>query len=493
MQNDWNDFFSDLSVTQTQTLLTGIDVLPLSAGVVKRVRNRVEKAAAPKAPRRRAAVRAMASLAACVVAIVVFFVCFPKAAQAVASFFGIDYTPSRYMNAAPESRTPVPSVEEALDDAAPVDVGYKTIMPQDPGFPQQYQEFREKNGYEPYKEEDWAWVRDIRPEIAEVLYDGQMLMWNTNLYTSHYGVEAFMRGFGYPGGDPGGQNADAMTVSVVTYTVEGDPTVYKLFSSGGGLTPFKDEAVRESADHVVLYTDIYAEGDEKILPDGLITVTQTIRIAEDDAMGCCAAVGLIEHTFTFDATAGNTASANTVVKSVPLSGETYLSMDHYESEDGAADTWSIETKKVSLDGVSLNMETQYLPTGMRVRLTVGEAPESWTEDMKNALVRITRRNSDGTIESAGVCAELYVDGELIGEAQTPNSISGYEIVYILPVFPDQYVNVSSVVLKLTYAYYETFNGTDQLGGEVFVFPYGICETDAVTGTVLLAEADVPLP
>jgi len=130
---------------------------------------------------------------------------------------------------------------------------------------------------------------------------------------------------------------------------------------------------------------------------------------------------------------------------------------------------------------------------MRVRLTVGEAPESWTEDMKNALVRITRRNSDGTIESAGVCAELYVDGELIGEAQTPNSISGYEIVYILPVFPDQYVNVSSVVLKLTYAYYETFNGTDQLGGEVFVFPYGICETDAVTGTVLLAEADVPLP
>jgi hypothetical protein len=492
MQNDRNDLFSDLSVTQTETLLAGIGVLPLSPGAAKRVRSRVEKAAVPKAPRRRAAVRAMASLAACAAVIAVFFVCFPKAAQAVASFFGIDYTPSRYMNAAPESRTPVPSVEEALDAAAPADVGYTTTMLPKMKLPQPYEEYREQNGYEPYSEEDWAWVRDIRPEIAEVLYDGETLIWNTNLYTSHYGVEAFMRGFGYPGSDPDGQSADAI-VFEATYTVAGDPTVYTLYSSGGGVTPIKDDAARENADHVVVYTDFYATGDEKLLPDGLITVTQTIRIAEGDAIDYSAAVGLIEHTFTLDATAGNTAAGNTVVKSVPLSGETYLSMDHYESEDGPADTWSMETKKVSLDGVSLNMETQYLPTGIRVRLTVGEAPESWTEDMKNALVRITRRNSDGTIESAGVCAELYVDGELIGDAQTPDSVSGYEIVYILPVFPDQYLNVSSVALKLTYTYYETFNGTDQLGGEVFVFPYGTCETDAVTGTVLLAEADVPLP
>lgn len=168
-------------------------------------------------------------------------------------------------------------------------------------------------------------------------------------------------------------------------------------------------------------------------------------------------------------------------------------MDCYEGEDGAIKTWSMETKKGSLDGVLLDIEIQYLPTGIRVRPTIGEAPESWTEDMKNALARMTNRNSDGTADSAGVCADLYVDGELMGAAQPPDSVSGYEILYILPVFPDQYINVSSVVLKLAYTYYETFNGTDQIGGEVFVFPLGACDIDAVTNTAPLTEIGVPLP
>jgi len=488
MRNEFTAIFATLDVEQTDALLAGLDSLPVEAAVMRRIRRGVEKTTLPKRRRRKTALRILAPIAACLLAIALVFTCFPQAAQAVASFLGFNYTPSRYMGELPSSRTPVPSVDEAIAAAAPADGDYTITLLPEWDDAQAYVAYREQLGLEPFVEDDWAWLRDIRPEIAEVLYDGSTLIWNTNLYTTNEHVQSFMNGY-VPGLETD-QSADAM-LETATYTVEGDPTVYELVSSGGGLTPIFDDEERASADHVVLYSDFYLPDDQP-LPDGLLTITQTIRITEDDAMSAATSVARITHTFTFDTTAGNTQSAEPADLTIPLSGETYLSVTHKETaDDGRVLSYAIDTQKVSLDGVSLGVHVEYLATGIHVYARVEDAPDDWTLDMIDGLQTQNDRTTFDTFEVAGTCADLYINGEYVTEASWADDLDGYPLAYLLPVFPEDYASAGEVKLQLMYSYYNTLNGTDQLAGETFTgseFTY-----NAETETILLAEFSIPLP
>ena len=483
--------FPALSVRQTQRLLAGIGTLPLSRAAARRIRASVLQKAAPKSLARNRIRRTLVPIAACLLAIVVFFVAFPKAALAVSEFLGRVFTPSRYMNEDPATRTPVPSIDEALAAAAPKDGDYSiTLMPDLPNA-QELIDFRAQNGYDPFSEENWGWLKDVRPEIAEVLYDGNQLIWNTNLFTTNEHVREFMEGFGVKSGSK--LSVDAL-MDDVTYTVAGDPTVYTLNVSGHGITPIFDETALASADHAVLYSDFYIDAAQP-LPDGILTITQNIRVCEKDAMDYGATVAIITHTFTFDTTKGNTSVADGAEAEVPLSGEAYISFDHTEfSEDQRTVTkWTMQTEKISLDGVKLKVQYEYLPTGILVHLSVAEKPADWTDEMASAFLRTTGKTTANDYQSAGIANEIYIDGKLIGEASQPESWVQGELQYILPVYPDQYADVQSVVMKLSLAYLVTYNGADLLSGEVYTIPEGIADSDGVVNLIPLTEITVPLP
>ena len=476
--------FPTLTVQETQRLLSGTSTLPLSFGAARRIRARVLQSAAPKSLARNRLRRTLIPIAACLLAIVVFFTAFPKAALAISEFLGRVFTPSRYMNEDPSERTAVPSIDDAIAAAVPEDDAYTiTLMPELPNA-QEFIDYRAQNGYAPFSEENWGWLRDIRPSIAEVLYDGNQLIWNTNLYTTNEHVRAFMELFGMKSGSK--QCVDAL-MDTVTYTVAGDPTVYELQVSGHGITPIFDETALATADHAVLYSDFDINSDTP-LPDGILTITQNIRVCENDAMDYGATVAIITHTFTFDTTTGNTTSAEETETLIPLSGEAYLSIRH----NGAGNEEStMETKKISLDGVTLKVSYEYLPTGITARITVGAAPESWTSDMISSLLEMTWRDMYGDFTMAGIANDLYIDGAFVSEAPVPNNWGLDEVIYILPVFPNQYDRNPSVVMKLYLAYIETFNGTDLLGGEIYTLPSG--EVKTKTSFSPLVEITVPLP
>ena len=484
MPNESKPRFPALSVTQTHRLLNGVSSLPLEAGAARRIRNRVLHKAAPRSFGRNRVRKVLVPIAAVFLAVVVFFTAFPKAALAVSEFFGRVFTPSRYMNEDPSARTPVPSIDEAIAAAAPANGEYTiTLMPELPTA-QEFIDYRAQNGYEPFSEENWGWLKDIRPEIAEVLYDGNQLIWNTNLFTTNEHVREFMEGFGVKSGSK--LSVDAL-MDDVTYTVAGDPTVYELQVSGHGITPIFDEAALAAADHAVLYSDFDIDPAQP-LPDGVLTITQNIRVCEKDAMDYGATVAIITHTFTFDTTKGNTTSADGAETLIPLSGEAYLSIRH----DGTGDEHStMETKKVSLDGVKLKVSYEYLPTGITARITVDAAPESWTSDMISSLLEMTWRNIYGDFTMAGIANDLYIDGKFVSEAPVPNNWGLDEVIYILPVFPDQYKSNPSVVMKLSLAYIETYNGTDLLSGEMYTLPSG--EVITKTSFAPLVDIIVPLP
>lgn len=489
MRSERNLLFSKLSVEQTDLLIGSIDRLPVSGGIARSIRSRVLQSAAPKSLKHRRIGRTLLPIAACLIAIAVFFVSVPKAALAVSTFFERVFTPSRYMNEDPAERTSVPSIDEAIAAAAPKDGDYTiTLMPDLPNA-QECINYRAQNGYATFSEDNWGWLKDIRPEIAEVLYDGNQLIWNTNLYTDNVHVREFMEGFGVHSGSK--LSVDAL-MGDVTYTIAGDPTVYPLYVSGHGITPIFDEPALAAADHVVLYSDFGINPDQP-LPDGVLTITQNILVCENDAMDWGLTVAIVTHTFTFDTTKGNTASAEAAETLIPLSGETYLSMNHFGSEATEDDSdWTVETKKVSLSGVKLNADYEYLPTGIIVQLTLAEAPEDWTEDMIGGLLHMNFKTIYNTVESFGVTADFYIDGAYVSEAPIPDSVRG-GLRYILPVFPEDYNELQSVELKLTYWYYETLNGTDQIGGEIYKIPVGISNDVATLNSTPLIDLTVPLP
>lgn len=490
MPNKPDFCFPMLNVRQTQRLLTGVSSLPLPNGAERRIRARVLQEVMPKSLARNRIRRTLVPIAACLLAVVFFFVAFPKAALAVSEFLGRVFTPSRYMNEDPAERTAVPSIDEAIEASVPKDGEYSiTLMPDLPNA-QEFVDYRAKNGFEPFSEENWGWLREIRPEIAEVLYDGNQLIWNTNLYTTNEHVREFMEGFGVESGSK--LRVDALTDDV-TYTVAGDSTQYPLYVSGDGITPIYDETSLSGADHVVLYTDFMIDAAEP-LPNGVLTITQNIRVCENDGMDYGATLAVITHTFTFDATKGNTPAAELQEGDIPLSGETYLSMDHMVSaEDGSMISWTVDTKKVSLDGVVLHANYDYLPTGISVTLSLARAPENWSDDMVNALLCTSGRDINQNYHRPGNVTDLYIDGTFVSEAPTADSWGFGEQKYILPIYPDQYSNTQSVVLKLTHVYFETRNGTNQLAGEVFTIPEGVTETVATYKWGPLVEIPVPLP
>ena len=488
-----NDSFRlpQLDVTQTHRLLNGASSLPVTAGAARRIRNRVMQEVAPKSFARNRVRKILVPIAACLLAVVVFFTAFPKAALAVSEFLGRVFTPSRYMNQDPSTRTPVPSIDEALAAAAPADGAYTITLMSDLPNTQQYIDFRVQNGYEPFSEENWGWLRDIRPGIAEVLYDGNQLIWNTNLYTTNEHVREFMEGFGVHSGSK--LSVDAL-MGDVTYTVAGDPKIYPLNVSGHGITPIFDETALASADHAVLYSDFYIDSAQP-LPDGVLTITQNIRVCENDAMDYGATVAIITHTFTFDTTKGNTPSAEGAETLIPLSGDAFLSFTNRGSDiPEASKDWSIETKKVSLDDIKLHVAFEYLPTGIMVHITIPEMPESWTNDMLTGFLTITERNIYGEYTSPSLAADLYIDGVFVSEAPLPDSWAPNEATFLLPVFPDQYANMQSVVLKLTQLHYITLNGTNQQDGEIIAFSIstGVSLDGVVEGTPLV-DITVPIP
>ena len=484
MTNNRKIRFPALSVRQTQRLLAGTGSLPLSRATARRIRTSVLQKAAPKSLARNRIRRTLVPIAACLLAIVVFFAAFPKAALAVSEFLGRVFTPSRYMNEDPAERTPVPSIDEAIAAAVPQNGDYSIVLLSDFPDAQGYISDRTKGGFAPFQAADWRWLYDIRPEIAEVLYDGNQLIWNTNLFTTNEHVRAFMECFGVESGSK--QKIDAL-MGDATYTVAGDPTVYDLQVSGHGITPIFDEAVLATADHVVLYSD-FVLPEKKPLPDGVLTITQTIILYEVDSKGSDSPIAFLHHTFTFDTTKGNMQSADDSETLIPLSGEYYLTITH-NGEGNESST--IETKKVSLDGIKLKASYEYLPTGIVASITLAEAPDNWTSDMISSLLEVTWRNMHDTFTKDGIANDLYIDEAFVSEAPVPDHFGLDELIFILPVFPDQYDSNPSVVMKLYLAYIETYNGTDLLSGELYTLPSGEVKTQ--TNFVPLTEITVPLP
>ena len=111
---------------------------------------------------------------------------------AISSWVGReDYHPGDYITTPADQRTvasAVPEIEQMVRGAAPQSESCRFVMLPEMSDADSLNWWRVKMGQKAYDEADWAWVREIRPEIQEVLYDGTAFAYTVRLHTDHAAV-----------------------------------------------------------------------------------------------------------------------------------------------------------------------------------------------------------------------------------------------------------------------------------------------------------------
>ena len=390
-----------------------------------------------------------------------------------------NYSPTNYMETPKEKREEqgktISDVEQAIASAAPQTGEYRIVMlPEFPNAAEQ-DEWRVKLGQPKYNEADWAWVRQIKPEVEEVLIDGRNLVFNIRLNTDH------AKAFTWP--DVEGQWVDAL-VDNISFRKEGDSMAYPIVSSGGGVNPNMG-----TDSWATLYTDVILDQQDVTFPtEGRVELTVEIglRDARVDDLAPIGNVAKLYYTFSFDAAAG-TEVAPAVVTERQLSGSVVLTVDDW----GDPAKPRMYNRRVSLDGVALKEEVRYRQTGVYVTYTVESAPEGWTEPLTSAILSPNRE---------GKWYGLYMEYR-IGEAGEwlPVGHENWgkfgENTVILPIFPSEYgkAKAEGVTLRLTEYYGTAFNGTPIGEDWTMDIPAGVMTLDFELAAQEIGTFELPMP
>ena len=390
-----------------------------------------------------------------------------------------NYSPGSYMETTKEEREQkgqtIPDVEQAIASAEPKSGDYSFVMLPQFKDAETLDAFRVQQGQPKYNEADWAWIKEISPEVEEVLIDGRTLIFNIRLNTDH------AKAFTWP--DVEGQWVDAL-VDSISFRKEGDSMTYPITEGGGGINP---SMVTEG--WATLYTDVILDQPGVDFPtEGRVemTVEIGIRDARVDDLAPIGNVAKLFYTFSFDAAAG-TEVAPAVVTERKLSGSYVLTVDDWTDPSQP----KYYNKRVSLDDVVLKEEIRYRQTGVYVTYTVDKAPADWTEAMKTALLY---PNREGKWHGLYIEYRIGQEGEWLPVGHENWGKFGENTV-ILPIFPSEYekAKAEGVTLRLSEYYGTGFNGTPIGEDWAMDIPAGAMTLDFTLEPQELAIIELPLP
>ena len=390
-----------------------------------------------------------------------------------------NYSPSNYMETTREEREQrgqtILDVEQAIASAEPKTGDYRIVMLPEFENAEEMDGWRIKMGQPKYNEADWAWVRDIKPEIAEVLFDGRTLTFNIRLNTDH--AQAFQ----WP--DVEGQWVDALTDNI-TFRKEGDSMAYPIIDSGSGIHP---SMVTDTG--ATLFTEVILDQPNVDFPtEGRVelTVEIGIRDARVDDLAIIGNVAKLYYTFSFDAAAGTEVAPAQVAKR-KLSGSAVLTENDWTDPNAP----KYHNKRVSLDGVVLKEEVHYRQTGIYVTYTVDKGSTFWVQSDTNALLY---PNREGKWHGLYIEYRIGQEGEWLPCGHDNHGNFGENVV-LLPIFPSEYekVKAEGVTLRLMEYYGTALNG-EPIGEDWQLnLGTGAMSLDFTVAPQELAVIELPLP
>ena len=359
---------------------------------------------------------------------------------AISSWVGReDYHPGDYITTPADQRTvasAVPEIEQVVQGAAPRSEGCRFVMLPEMSDADSLNWWRVKMGQKAYDEADWAWVREIRPEIQEVLYDGTAFAYTVRLHTDHAAV--FSRE------SHGDQYLEAL-VEQTLYTNSG-----RKIGTVTGETGLLEETC--DGQGITLYNKTSLS--EPLQGSGRVSFTAEIALQDVnvDSMAHVGQLGTVYYTFSFDLDeALKAANADTRTAERRLTGRAVLTQEEGER------MWNTP---VDLDGVVLEEGASFRSTGIYLSYRVKEAPADWTAWMKRCL--LSPSNERGKFEGLSVSYTLGGD-ETVYEPSFPEvslqDDGTFAYTVILPLFPSDYESLKQrgVTIRLTLHAVDTFN------------------------------------
>jgi hypothetical protein len=404
----------------------------------KRVRRTLDRIETPPLARLGAFARRapVAFAAACLIVLLLL----SGTVYAISSWIGReDYKPGDYITTPADQRTAasaVPEIEQVIQGAAPRSEGCRFVLLPEMSDADDLNGWRVKMGQKPFDEGDWAWVREIRPEIQEVLYDGTAFAYTIRLHTDH--AAAFSREH------HGDQNLDALVEQTLYAdagrkigTVTGETGLLEESYTEQGITLYSEDSLTEPL-----------QGSGRVL----FTAEIALQDVNVDDMAHVGLLGTIYYTFSFDLDeALKAANGDARTAERRLSGQAVLTQEEGER------MWNTP---VTLDGVVLEERASFRSTGIYLSYRVKEAPADWTAWMKRCL--LSPSNERGKFEGLSVSYTLGGD-ETVYEPSFPEVMAQadgtFAYTVILPIFPSDYeaLKAQGVTVRLTLHAVDSFN------------------------------------
>ena len=439
----------------------------------KRVRRTLDRIETPPLARLGAFARRapVAFAAACLVVLLLL----SGTVYAISSWIGReDYKPGDYITTPADQRTAasaVPEIEQVVQGAAPRSEGCRFVLLPEMSDADDLNGWRVKMGQKPFDEGDWAWVREIRPEVQEVLYDGTAFAYTIRLHTDH--AAAFSREH------HGDQHLDAL-VEQTLYADAG-----RKIGTVTGETGLLEESYTEQG--ITLYSEDSLT--EPLQGSGRVLFTAEISIMDVnvDDMAHVGLLGIIYYTFSFDldeALKAANGDARTVERH--LSGQVVLTQEEGER------MWNTP---VHLDGVVLEERASFRSTGIYLSYRVKEAPADWTAWMKRCLLSPT--NEKGKFEGLSVSYTLGGDDTVYEPSFPEVTAQGdgtFAYTVILPIFPSDYeaLKQQGVTVRLTLHAVNSFNN-EPVGDTWSVTEFPAEGWDTITSSQPLLSFPLELP
>ena len=393
----------------------------------------------------------LAAAAACAAVYLTLGFTVPGVADTLYRVFHPDYRTEAYFSTPPEQRQdPVKDLEAAVGDFHAQDVeskvellGEYTMLTR---YDAEYNDManstptlRETYGFSPYRQADYAYLRDMRASVRELYYDGERLFVTAFVATEH--PEWLLAD------DEAAPPNLELAVFDFQLTVNGEAFPMKWnVSSGGG------SGITERDGEKGLWVSTEIDLTEP-LPDAHCELLMLYYVYDCDVddMGAIGNVGRLIHRITFESKAGNHYEQQSV--EAAFSGSAPMTIASY---DEMGDWKTLQNRTVCFDGLKMRLVAQYLPSGLRIIASLSETPQTWTDGEKDAFLQGFIETLTFAVQSNGESAVLE-----------PYEISRRDRnwTFELPVFPSDYANVDSIVLIPQIRCLERFIGVPEQTGE----------------------------
>lgn len=477
--NSLTDMLNALDSDSLARLLEGVDEKRLGTSRAATVRRRArERLALSKKRPRRALLRTLVPVAACLIVLAVLF-SIPSVSKAVSDWFYETFRVGRYFMEPSSERDQNEDVEKAVFTPQPSDQAFTIRYLDELPIYEEVAAWRKANGFKPFDRKDYAWIADLAPRSEEALYDGEQLIVNTVFSVSPLRFIA-----GYTTQEiPNAERFDIwaqdarVTINGITEDLYPDdsgltiPWVYQIDGTGNYDV---DEIV--NAETSCVQTS-FSTGKSPAFPSGPVTVEIVYDVYDGsiDDMAMVGVVAKITERLTFDATSGNAMLAPASAVTQQLSGTAPLLFEYFGGEK--ADTLMTENRPVDFSCCTVAASATQRTTGLTVAINYSFSGGVDEEKYRGAFCQQLHY-------------DLYVNGvraERLKPIYGSFSREKADMTYEISLTPSDLQNVTSLALRPVAAYMSGYQPVKYHGPDTGYLPDGPVVTLSQDGAF-----DVPI-